>query len=140
MNKEGILNWLRDQALDAVDQPRKSLDAAVLLKDVAEEVEKLRNMIRETVINEVISYGKEGVSHGGYHFTHSNGARRWKYQGTAIEQAEKHLAAMKEVAQFAHRTGRPQVDENGVEIEPAIAVYDKEGYVMRKEKAIHGND
>ena len=41
------------------------------------------------------------------------------------------LRRIEEIAQLAHRTQKPVIDEFGMEIQPAIAQYDKEGVTFR---------
>lgn len=135
MNRQGILNYLRDAALEAVDQPSKALETGAYLKDLEKTVKDLQELLKETLIREAQAYGKEGVTKGGYHITVNSGSRKWKYQGQAIADAEDYLTKLRDAAQLAHRMQKSVIiDGDGIEVEPAIAIFDKESVVFRKER------
>lgn len=131
MTKEGILNYIRDLTLEAVDQPRKAVDAGVFHKDLEKVLEQCKELLRDTLVAEIQTHGKEGLMSGGYAITYNPGARRWKYQGEAYEKVIEEKKRIEEIAQLAHRTQKPVIDEFGMEIQPAIAQYDKEGVTFR---------
>lgn len=129
------MNYLSDLSMEAAEEPRKALQVGIFLKDLEKTLDNCKELIREALINEVNSHGKNGATAGGYVITVNPGARRWKYHGEAYEQAKKHLEAIQEMAQLAHRLQRAEYDQNGVLVEPAYAVYDRESVVFKKAKA-----
>lgn len=133
MTNQGILNYIRDQILEGADQQSKSLKVWSFLKQLQEVVEMGQKAVKETAIEELAKYGKEGVTIGGYRMTKKNGSVRWRYQGETIQQAEEHLKTLKEIAQMAARhTQQPMPGPNGELIEPAIALYDADSIVCTK--------
>lgn len=137
MNRQGIINFLRDLSLEAVDQPGKALEIGAYFKDLEKVLEVAKETMRDTLVQEAQAYGKEGVTKGDYHITVNPGSRKWKYQGQAITDAEDYLMKLKDAAQLAHRMQKSVIIEgDGIEVEPAIAVFDKEGVVFRKVRTV----
>ncbi len=132
MNHQGILNYIRDLCMEAADNSAKAPPAKAFLKDLERVVEECGEMIREAVVSEVKKYGKEGLALGGYHMTTSNGKTTYKYHGETWEDAKAFLDQIQEAAQLANRTGKPMPGPNGEVVEPATALYGKEGVTLRK--------
>lgn len=120
---EGLLNYVRDQCLEAREQTALAPETWAALKSIEDLVGEMKDMLRDVTIMELEKYGKEGFSRGGYHMTVKSGAGKYNFK-TVPEwvSLNDRMKKLEELAKLASRATGRLVDDDGVAIPPAVYI------------------
>lgn len=120
---DGLLNYVRDQCLEARDQTGLAPETWAALKSIEDLVGEMKEMLRDVTIMELAKYGKEGFSRGGYHMTVKPAAGTYKYTNNPnwVELNNK-IKKVQEAAKLAARTKGMFIDDDGVIQQPAVYI------------------
>jgi hypothetical protein len=130
-----IKQTIQDIALTVQNGTANPAETYALLYGISKTVEECMSMIKESAIEEVAKYGKEGVTHFGLTLNTKSAGGRWNYKSVEVHnELTKKLKAVEELAQTAYRTGGGIADSDGQLIQPAMYMPGSDTIVCTKAK------
>lgn len=130
-----VVKHIQDLSLSVENGHADAADTYAHLYNIKKALDECMAMVKESAVDEVKKYGKEGVVKMGLLLTTKAAAGRWNYSGVAVHSdLSKKLKQVEELAQAAYRTGASIANDDGELITPATYLAGADTVVCTKAK------